>query len=411
MNRKVIPDLALGLGLGLFALAEALRAAAPYTASSDSVDRFGDPKDYSTILINALIVGWGMAAAAGLHRRAPGVALLLVWLAGGFQMMFGVDLMLVELAVMVVAFGCARSGSAAVVWASGLSIPIGALAAMVFIRSHGIPIGTTVGTTMIYDLRLQFWPTGSTAATGWLLVAIVGAALLIVPWLVGLVLRIRARAGESEVARQVAVHQAEQAQQIAHLQEERSNLARDVHDVVGHSLAVILAQAESAQFRGDTDTEALKKSMRDIATSARGSLQDVRQVLSGTADATTQATGGLDSLIDGVRASGHEVRNEVVGIPRPLPPELDVVTYRVLQEMLTNAIKHGRRSAPLTVARTWGQAELRIEVDNTTDGPQHESGQGLIGMQRRLDAVGGRLDVRREGERFVATASIPVRPA
>ena len=407
MNRKVIPDLALGLGLGVFALAEALRAAAPYR-DAPTVD-FGDPKDYWTTLINSLVVGWGMAAAAGLHRRAPGVALLLVWLAGGFQLIFGVDILLTELAVMVVAFGCARWGNTAVVWASGASIPIGALAAMVFIRSHGLGFSPNIG-TILYALRNRIWPTGSTAVTAWLLVAVVGAFLLVVPWLVGLLLRARATAGEREVARQIAVREAEQAQEIAHLREQQASLARDVHDVVGHSLAVILAQAESAQFRKETDTEALKQSMRDIATSARSSLQDVRQVLSGGADATTQATGGLDSLIDGVRASGHEVRAEVTGTPQPLPPELDVVAYRVLQEMLTNAIKHGRRDTPLTVRREWGDG-LLIEVSNATDGPAHEAGQGLIGMRRRLDAVAGRLDVRREGEVFLASARIPVRPA
>jgi len=408
MNRRDRSDLAIGVGLGLFALAEALRVAAPFR-HLDQVRPALD-SSYAEVLVNALVVGLGMAVAAGLHRRAPGVALLLVWLAGAYQLAFGVDVMLVELAVMVVAFGCARWGQTTVVWASGLSIPIGSVAAMVFIRSHGFPIGETVG-TLLYEIRYRFWPTGSTAVTAWILVALVGAALLVVPWLVGLVLRARATASEREIARQVAVREAEQAQEIARLREEQASLARDVHDVVGHSLAVILAQAESAQFRDDTDTSALQQSMRDIAASARTSLQDVRQVLSGTADATTPATGGLDSLIDGVRASGHEVHDGVTGTPRPLPPELDVVAYRVLQEMLTNAIKHGQRDTPVTVARRWGPAELRIEVGNVTHSPPHEAGQGLIGMQRRLDAVGGHLDVRRDGERFSAVATIPVRPA
>jgi signal transduction histidine kinase len=396
MNRKEIPDLAIGLGLAAFALAEALRLSGPYR----------DTKDFWNILVNALVVGVGMAAAAGLHRRAPGVALLLVWLAGGYQLAFGVDIMLVELAVVVVAFGCARWGSAAVVWASGLSIPVGAVAVMVFIRGHGFPIGESV----LYGFRYQLWPSGVSPTSAFILIALIGATLLIVPWLTGLLLRVRSRAGETEAARQVAVREAEQAQEIARLREEQASLARDVHDVVGHSLAVILAQAESAQFRTETDTEALKQSMRDIATSARTSLQDVRQVLSGPADATAQTTGGLDSLIDGVRASGHEVQEDVLGTPRPLPPELDVVAYRVLQEMLTNAIKHGRRDTPLRVVRHW-ERELRIEVTNATDGPPHEAGQGLIGMQRRLDAVGGQLVVRRDGDRFAASATIPVRSA
>ena len=64
-----------------------------------------------------------------------------------------------------------------------------------------------------------------------------------------------------------------------------------------------------------------------------------------------------------MRASGHEVESTVVGLPQPLPPELEIVAYRVLQEMLTNAIKHGRRDPPVTVERHW-EGELRIEVRN-----------------------------------------------
>ena len=394
-NSKDYADLAIGVGLAAFALAEALRMSGPYR----------DTKEFWSILINALVVGWGMAIAAGLHRRAPGVGLLLVWLAGGYQLGFGVEIMLVELAVAVVAFGCARWGNPAVVWASALSMPIGALAAMLFIRGHGFPIGESA----LYNLGYFIGPRDYTASSAFVVIALIGASILGIPWLVGLLLRIRVRAGETEAARQVAVREAEQAQEIARLQEQQAELARDVHDVVGHSLAVILAQAESAQFRDDTDTAALQQSMRDIAASARTSLQDVRQVLSGTADVTAQATGGLDSLIDGVRASGHDVDDRTTGAAQPLPPELDVVAYRVLQEMLTNAIKHGRRDAPLTIERSWGQW-LQITVANLTDGPRREAGQGLIGMQRRLDAVGGRLDVHREGERFTATAWIPVRP-
>jgi len=394
-NSKDYADLAIGVGLAAFALAEALRMSGPYR----------DTKEFWSILINALVVGWSMAIAAGLHRRAPGVGLLLVWLAGGYQLGFGVEIMLGELAVAVVAFGCARWGNTAVVWASALSMPVGALAAMLFIRGHGFPIGESA----FYNLRDIFWPRGITASSGFVLIALIGGSILGIPWLVGLLLRIRARAGETEAARQVAVREAVQAQEIAQLREEQANLARDVHDVVGHSLAVILAQAESAQFRKETDTEALKQSMRDIATSARSSLQDVRQVLSGTADAATQATGGLASLIDGVRASGHDVQDRVHGTPQPLPPELDVASYRVLQEMLTNAIKHGRRGGSLAIDREWGPW-LRITVTNPTDEPAREAGQGLIGMQRRLEAVGGRLDVHRDGELFVATAWIPVRP-
>jgi signal transduction histidine kinase len=125
----------------------------------------------------------------------------------------------------------------------------------------------------------------------------------------------------------------DQAEEIARLREDQARLARDVHDVVGHSLAVILAQAESAQFLEDADTTGLKRTMANIATSARSSLDDVRTVL-----ATTQGRPSgppqqpdLEGLLDGVRASGHVVESTVVGTPQPLPPELEVVDFRVLQ--------------------------------------------------------------------------------
>ena len=204
------------------------------------------------------------------------------------------------------------------------------------------------------------------------LIGLSGIAVLGMPWLAGLVMRFRDRAEESRVS-QVAAEDsaaratvaAEQSREIARLREDQARLARDVHDVVGHSLAVILAQAESAQYLEDADTQKLKQTMENIATSARTSLQDVRHVLTPTPAANVR-TGSLDALINGVRESGHEVVSSEVGVRQPLPPELDVVAYRVLQEMLTNAIKHGRRDEPVFVERHW-EGELRIEVRNVIE--------------------------------------------
>ena len=169
--------------------------------------------------------------------------------------------------------------------------------------------------------------------------------------------------------------------------------------------------------------------MANIATSARTSLDDVRQVLASTSGGPAQRSrhADLDSLVEGVRASGHEVVSSEVGAPQPMPPELEVVAFRVLQEMLTNAIKHGRRDRPVRVERHW-EGDLRIEVQNAVDTAPEETrpiavagepegaeaatgGQGVDGMRRRLEAVGGRLDVRRRTDppTFTATAWVPVR--
>ena len=221
------------------------------------------------------LVVLGMAVAAGLFRRSPEAALALVWLSCAFQVLAGLDVMLVQLAVTIVSFGCARYGRTAVVWLSGLSIPAAAVIGITYVTLRGPDILDSLGGV------------GRIAADSYyvrptLVLGVSALVPLVIPWLVGLMLRISEQARTSREAQHTAEEARSQAEEIAHLREEQARMARDVHDVVGHSLAVILAQAESAQFIKDADTQALKQTMENIATSARSSLQDVRQVL--TAD-------------------------------------------------------------------------------------------------------------------------------
>ncbi|WP_053207263.1 sensor histidine kinase [Jiangella muralis] len=363
-------------------------------------------------------VAVGTAAAVGLSRRLPAAALALVWGVCGLQLLAGIDLMLVQVTIAAVAFGTARWGSAVTVWLSALSIPLAAMIVIAIVNARGLGgLAELAGNESVVDTVREL-------STTWqLTAAFIGAAALGAPWLAGLALRFGDRARSSQASQEAAeedaaraVSETEQAREIARLREDQARLANDVHDVVGHSLAVILAQAESAQYLDDTDPKALKDTMAKIATSARTSLRDVRQVLADTQQPTAQPA-GLDTLVDGVRASGHEVVSTEIGTPRPLPPELEVVAFRVLQEMLTNAIKHGRRDTPVQVERHW-EGELRIEVRNVVApspfvASEASGGAGLDGMRRRLESVGGRLDVRRRDEdgtsTFTATAWVPVR--
>jgi signal transduction histidine kinase len=368
-----------------------------------------------------------LAVAVGLYRRAPGAALGLAWMSGMIQVIVGVDVLLMQLTAAIVAFGTARYGNVLVVWLGGLSIPVATLFAIVMAEARGLPRFDLTLLPLQYQTRVD----------GMLLLGTTALTLFSLPWMIGLVLRLRQRAqrsreaGEAAVERQRAAEEARaeaeaertHAEEIARLREEQTNLARDVHDVVGHSLAVILAQAESAQFLPEDDTARIQRTMANIATSARQSLRDVRQVLSVMADPDGSArlpSGSPDSLLDDVRAAGGELRDEVTGTPRPLPPELETVAFRVLQEMLTNALKHGRRGAPVLVDRAWEETALRIRVRNAVpprhpgDAPEHV-GMGLDGMRRRLASVGGHLQVTRgpaeppeEGDHYTATAWLPL---
>ncbi|KAB2812998.1 hypothetical protein F9L07_14970 [Pimelobacter simplex] len=419
-------------------LPDAAGGAATFVIGMAEVNRYSYDNAWFAVAVTA-----GVALAVGLARAQPALALAVAWMTALFQLVTGTRPMLTEVLLAVVAFGCARWGRMPTVWLSGLSVPVAAVVAVLWLSPYEFYQALQI--IGIDGIAADAYRTGR---FDWRVIgSVVGIALLATPWLLGLALRFAARSEDSRRSQVAAEAQRDQAEEIAQLREEQAQLARDVHDVVGHSLAVILAQAESAQYLEDADTRGLKITMANIATSARSSLDDVRQVLSSTASngrgeaAPVTRNADLDSLIEGVRASGHEVVTTEVGTPQPLPPELGVVAFRVLQEMLTNAIKHGRRDRPVLVERHW-EGDLRIEVRNaipeetpplaetqpiavppppppppsalpTVAAPTATAGggQGLDGMRRRLEAVGGHLDVRRRTDppTFTATAWVPMR--
>ncbi len=403
--------------------AQGLRAWGPELGVGATVLVVGAAESATTTLFvgsrsDLLVVACVTAVAVTLCRRLPSVGLALAWLLTGMHLVYGVPPMFIEISLVAVMFGTARWGRATTVVAGGLSIPLVVVAGVLTLVGQGYdtfsvsPVGQRIS-------DLYYASSTGGLATG---LAAVGTVLT-APWLAGLTVRYASRARDSQASQERAEEQAaaafeqtEQAREIARLRDEQARLARDVHDVVGHSLAVILAQAESAQYLSDEDPARLKQTMATIASSARSSLQDVRQVLS--APDSPAATRPLDTLVDGVRAGGHEVVVREIGTARPLPPELEVTAYRVLQEMLTNAVRHGRRDEPVFVERHWPEDslsdELRVEVRNAVASASGERGSGLDGMRHRLEAVGGRLDVRRREEEhattFTVTAWLPLGP-
>jgi signal transduction histidine kinase len=353
-----------------------------------------------------------IACAVAMCRRAPAAALVLVWTLGLLHLRFQAPIMLTEFALITVFFGGARWGRPPTAVLSALSVPMAVVVAFVLHQGRFFGLHLLLGGSRLVEVVRR-------EPAVQLTVALIAVLIVAVPWPAGLVMRLLDRARTSRAALLAAEEEAalarretEHAREIAHLRDQQTHLARDVHDVVGHSLAVILAQAESGQYLDDTVT--LKKTLRTIATSARSSLQEVRQVLSSTRDTVT--VGGFDDLVAGARGSGHEIVAAEVGTPRPLRGQAAAVAYRVFQEMLTNAIRHGRRDRPIVAERHWTDTGmLRIEVTNETacdtdgaaDGPV--AGRGLDGMRRRLETVGGHLEVAPAGTTFTVTAFVPVK--
>lgn len=201
--------------------------------------------------------------------------------------------------------------------------------------------------------------------------------------------------------------------------EERLRIARELHDVVAHSIAVISVQAGVASHllpdRPDAAQQALGH-VRHAAGTVLAELGGLLDVLRSPGELTgpTTPAPGLDRLQDLVASfapSGLRVRWSVSGRPRPATGGVDLVAYRVVQEALTNAAKHGAGTASLTVSYT--EQGLELEVDNPLGGgPAGRPGHGLAGMHERAHAVGGRLEVTpaRNG-RFRVTAVLPLPPA
>uniref|UniRef100_UPI00202959FE sensor histidine kinase n=1 Tax=Actinotalea sp. C106 TaxID=2908644 RepID=UPI00202959FE len=359
----------------------------------------------------------------GLWRRAPTAALAVAWVTLMAQVAGDVPPLLTQASVALVAYGTARWGRHAVVVAGGLSLPLAVLAGLGVLHS-GLYLPAATGTVSQVAVPLgQVVHALEVDAVGVTTVLLATTGLLVIglPWGAGVIVRSLQRARRSqEMARAAAAREAETAE-VALLRSQQAQLAADVHDVVGHSLAVILAQAESGQYLPDDDPARLKRTLSVIATSARASLVDVRDVLRvvhdpATGPGTAQA-GDLDDLLAGARRSGHPVVLAETGRPRAMAPDVADVAYRVLQEMLTNALRHGRPGAPLQVDRAWGD-ELQLAVTNHRPSPEQTdpappepapgSGQGLPGMRRRLASIGGRLDVAASTTTWTTTAHLPV---
>lgn len=418
IRRSWIPDLALGFAVGVVGLVEVVLTrfrSAPTLVPSATPVTFTAPDWFAIVLVI------GVATAVGLCRRAPAVALALCWVLGGIQMITSVPAMVIELSLVAVVFGTARWGRPITAIAGAVSVPAVPILGVALVRIGLFSqIVAMTSSERLVQFLFQSGPSSWRVAVGIAAVAILG-----VPWLAGLTVRFLRRAAESRHSKDVAEAEAsrarrelEQAQEISRLREQQTRLANDVHDVVGHSLAVILAQAESAQYLPDSDVGRIKAAMATVADSARSSLQDVRQVLS-TEDGSAHAPAdALDELIEAISDSRPGVRSTEIGRPRPLPPELATVAHRVLQEMLTNVLKHGHRDRPVQIERRWNDdgGELQITIMNTAGAAAADGvsgGKGVPSMRARLQSVGGSFELRQEpsddGLLVISTARMPIR--
>jgi signal transduction histidine kinase len=189
--------------------------------------------------------------------------------------------------------------------------------------------------------------------------------------------------------------------------DERARIARELHDVVAHDVSVMVVQAQGAARVLEGDQPEVREALAAIEATGREAVDDMRRLLGvlrrsddELALAPQPSLGQLDSLVAGVREAGLPVELEVVGEPIALPPGVDLSAYRIVQEALTNALKHAGPARARVVVRYEADA---VELEVSDDGPGVPdtvgTGHGLVGMRERVALYGGDLEAgeRREG--------------
>jgi signal transduction histidine kinase len=213
-----------------------------------------------------------------------------------------------------------------------------------------------------------------------------------------------------------AEREREQLARIA-VHEERALIARELHDIVAHSVSVMLVGVRGARDALRTSPDAAEETLARVERSGEQSLTELRRILALLREPAQRAESRpqpslaeLDELLASYRAAGLAVRLEVIGEPTPLPSGVELSVYRIVQEALTNALKH---ADPTTVTVTLGYRDARLELEVVDDGTPTlgaaTAGQGLIGMRERVALLGGELETGpREGGGFRVAARLPV---
>src|ERR671937_2433814 len=236
----------------------------------------------------------------------------------------------------------------------------------------------------------------------------------IAAWLLGDNLRTRrAYLRELEArAERLEREQEESARRAA--AEDHARIARELHDVLAHNVSVMVVQAAAADDVFETQPDRAREALRAIERTGRGALTELRRLLgsvrtTGTEFAPQPGLAGLGTLVEGVRAAGLPVTLHVEGELDDLPAGLDLSAYRIVQEALTNAIKHADASlAEVRVRRTADGVELEV-VDDGVGPAENGRGQGLIGMRERASLLGGEVEAGPQpGGGFRVKATLPL---
>jgi signal transduction histidine kinase len=240
-----------------------------------------------------------------------------------------------------------------------------------------------------------------------------------VAWVAGLA--VRARAEQVEVAESHAT-QAEQERDVAArvaVAEERARIARELHDIVAHAVSVMVLQVGAVRHQLPDEMAEDRDALKSVEQAGRGALAEMRRLLSvmrrdgdGVELAPQPGLDGLDSLVKEIGRAGLPVELHLEGERFPLPPGIDLSAYRIVQEGLTNALKHARAGhAEVTVRYAPDEVQIEVRDNGTGTTPSDSFGHGLIGIRERVRLYGGEMTAgTTSGGGFTLSTRLPLNP-
>ena len=303
------------------------------------------------------------------------------------------------------------------VGAHNYSVPLGiawlcaVYALAVWSSTRGFVIGC--GVFVAASVVAQFGPTGSVQN---------GVQFTVVPLVAMLIARRAVRdrqlRAETLAARAELFEREQELRAREAVAEERARIARELHDLVAHNVSVMVVQAGAERHALADDQASTRETLTSIEQAGRQALVEARRLLGmlrrGDAREELEPQPGLDQiefLIDQVRRAGLPVRLEVEGQRPPLPAGLDLCAYRIVQEGLTNALKHAGPARAEVVLRYSPDAldvQVRDDGRGVLPAAAGGTGHGLIGMRERVALYGGQLDRPRDGGGFQINVRLPL---
>lgn len=353
---------------------------------------------------------WPATALAGIgvaiRRMRPGWGLAVVSASAALQMAALWPPSLVNLAQLIVVFSLAAGPAPRPRWTALGAAIAGALVAGVYTVVNFAVIGSPGGAPADPAEALL----NGAIMTNLYLFA------LVLAWALGFVRSLVLRGRAAQVARQIAEIEGGHAREVADIERERGRIAREMHDVLAHSLVVIATLSDAARLAVDHDPAEAKGTVRTIGEVSRDALADVRRLLAELRheqDAGPAASfADREELIERFAALGLDIRRTVEGAERPLTPGASLAAYRVVQEGLTNALRHGDARQPVELVERWSDDGLELAVRNTcrTGGEiaLPAGGHGLAGLRERVLLEAGRFSAARAGDEFRLDAALPV---